>query len=389
VRRYLLAWELGGDLGHARRQAAIARGLRRLGHEVLLAFADVAAVDTKSIEGIGWVPAPRVPEPALRAPAPLSASDILAHTGYADPASLAGALAGWSGLMRAFAPHALVADYAPGAMLAARHAGIRRIAVGSGFSMPPLDDPMPALRPHEPVDRAALERIDAGVIAAVREACARMPGNAPAPRRARELFEADANIVCTWRELDPFGPREGVEYVGPQVDGGPLPAIGWQGSARPRVFAYLKPRDERFPALVQALAAVAGEAIVAAPTLPPEAARALSSNRVRVLPHAVDLAAALEGADLCVAHSGAGTVAAATAAGVPLALLPLHLEQWLIARRAESLGHGVVLADRRSIDFAAWLREAIARDDLRAAARAARDAERPTSDAAARIAAIA
>jgi UDP:flavonoid glycosyltransferase YjiC (YdhE family) len=389
VGRYLLAWELGGELGHARRQAAIARGLRRLGHEALLAFSDVTAVDVKSVAGIAWVPAPRVPPPDSPAPAPLSASDILVHTGYADAASLAGALAGWSGLLRAFRPSALVADYAPAAMLAARHAGIPRIAVGSGFSMPPLDDPMPALRPHEPVERATLEGIDARLLAAVQEACARVAGGASAPRRARELFEAEANVVCAWRELDPFGPRDGPEYVGPQVDAGELPTIGWQGASGPRVFAYLKPRDPRFPALLDALSRVAGEAIVAAPALAPEAARGLSSARVRVLPHAVDLAAALREADLCLAHSGAGTVAAATAAGVPLALLPLHLEQWLIARRVQALGYGVVRMEHGAGDLAAWLREALSNDELRGAARSAREARRPTSDAAARIAALA
>ena len=389
MRRYLLAWELGGDLGHARRQAAIARGLRRLGHEVLLALADMTRVDVRALDGIGWVPAPRVPLPDASNPVPMSATDILVSMGYADAAALAGAISGWTGLLRAFSPHAVVGDFAPGAMLAARLAGVRRIGVGSGFSAPPAGEPMPAIRPGQIVAQEALRRVDERLMSGVREACARASPRSPAPQRARELFEAEAQLVCAWPELDPFGPRAGIEYLGPQLEGAADPAVCWNGDAAPRVFAYLKPRDARFMALLDALAATSGDAVVAAPGLDAAQAAALSRERVRVLAHAVDLPSTLAGADLCVAHSGAGAVAAATAAGVPLALLPRNVEQWLIALRAQALGHAVMALDGPPIDFAAWLRTAHSREDLRGAARAARAVARPPLDAAERIASLA
>lgn len=389
MRRYLLAWELGGDLGHARRQAAIARGLRRLGHEVLLAFADLGAVDAAALDGIAWVAAPRVTLPERMSLAPVSASDILVNMGYGDEAALGGAVAGWSSLIRAFGPNAVVSDYAPAAALAALWAGVPRIAVGSGFSSPPRGEPMPALHPRANASPEMLARIDATLAAAMRGAGERASARGQAAARARDFFEADAHLVCAWPELDPFGPRTGVEYLGPQAGGEASPPIEWQRDTGKRVFAYLKPRDERFVAMIGALSKVADEAIVAAPGLPAAEAASVSRERVRVLPHAVDLPAVLARADLCIAHSGAGTVAAATQAGVPLALLPRNIEQWLIAQRAQSLGHAVMPAEGQPLELVAWLSAALASEGLREAAREARRIARPAADAASRIAELA
>lgn len=386
MRRFLLAWEFGGDLGHVRRQLAIARGLRARGHEILLAFCDLRALGAECPEGIDWVAAPRLPLSADVALAPLNASDILLSLGFDDPEAVAGALTGWAGLLRTWKPDAIVADHAPGALLASRLAAIPRFTVGSGFSAPPRGDPMPALRSWIATDAGLLAQRDARLVAAVRAACERLQGKQRAPAKASELFEADGQLLCCWPELDPFGPRDGVEYLGPQGDGRTVRAE-WTGTARPRLFAYLKPRDTRFPALLEALRRVAAEAIVAAPGLAPGEAEALSRDGMRVIAQPVDLHAALSEADLALGHSGAGLVAAATACGVPMALLPMQLEQYLIGRRVCDAGHAeMVSPEGAQPEFEPWLRAILARQDLRAAAARARAVgTRPPADAALRL----
>ena len=374
-------------MGHVRRQCAIARRLRDRGHEVLLAFGDLAALGDETLDGIDWVQAPNLPLPADSDPSPLNASDILLSLGFGDAHALSGALTGWLALLRLWQPHALVADYAPGAMLAARIAGLPRVTVGSGFTVPRWGAPMPAMRDWIPTDASLLAERDARLLASVRNACERQTVHATPLTSVRELFDADAHFVCAWPEVDPFGPREGVEYVGPQSDATLQPRIGWQSEKRPRIFAYLKPRDARFGALLEAFARTSGEAIVAAPGLAAAQAAALSRGSVRVLGHPVALDAVLAEADLCVSHAGAGIVAASAAAGVPMALLPMQLEQYLIARRAHAAGHAELLApEEGSPDLTAWLTGILTRQDLRAGAAAARGpASRAPLDATERI----
>ena len=386
--RVLLAWEFGGDLGHVRRGLAIARRLRDRGHEPLLAFGDIGPFGALD-DGIAWAQAPKLATPVVQDPSPLNASDILLSLGFADDAGLAGALRAWDGLFRLWMPAALIADYAPTALLAARAAGLPRVAIGSGFSEFPAGAPMPSLRPWVALDPSHLEQRDARLVASVGRAFERAFPRAPAPRHAAEVFQADAQIICTWPRFDPFGPRDDVEYFGPQDDGAHTRPVSWLTHARPRIFAYLKPRDPRFPSIVSALKEAAGEAIVAAPGLDPREAAALSGARVRVFAEPVALDETLRDADLCVNHSGAGTAAVAAALGVPQALLPMQLEQYLVARRLVETGAArMIEPDALPPRLVDWLAD-VAGPAARAAAQALRgEAARQPGDAAARIARV-
>ena len=306
--RALFAWELGGDLGHARRSIQVARALRDLGHEIAFAFADLTTLAPLARERVAWFQAPVLAPSRNPSRSPLNASSILLNRGFGDALGLAGALRAWKGLFELWKPDLLVADYAPGAMLGARLAGVKRTAIGSGFSTPPLGEPMPVLRAWLATDEGTLRQIDATLMASVRDAFGRADPRAQPPSRAADLFQADRELLCTWSEVDCFGPRTGVDYLGPQdyLAGGANDE--WRAGGGPRVFAYLKPRDPRFAAILTALRAVAGEAIVAAPGLKPDAAAALSSASFRVHGEALALGPLLGGADLCVCHSGPGIV---------------------------------------------------------------------------------
>ena len=112
------------------------------------------------------------------------------------------------------------------------------------------------------------------------------------------------------------------------------------------------------------------EVIVAAPGLAPAQAQAASRPGLRVVAGPVKLDAMLGEASLCVSHAGAGLAARALVAGVPMALLPLQLEQVLIAQRLQDGGSAELSSpDNVSRDFRAWFASLLARGDLQEAAR--------------------
>ncbi len=366
--RVLLAWEFGGDLGHIRRVSAIARALRNLGHEPSLALADLAGAPID--DPFPWHQAPLLPMQERANAASLNPSDLLLHLGYGDSAILGLALRAWLGLFALDKARIVVADYAPTALLAARIAGLPCVKIGSGFASPPRGTPMPAYREWQPAAPEILQASDETLLESVNRALVKLHAE-PLPG-AGALFEADADLLCTFRECDPFGERAGGEYFGPVDHGAAGERVAWRSQSRPRIFAYVKPRYAHFPALLAALAQVAGEAIVAAPRLDAGEAARLSAGNVRVIPRAVELGDVLPGADLCVSHAGAGLAGRALAAGVAQALLPEHLEQFLSARNLGKLGVATYLnPDEPPPDFAAWLRSALDGEALHAAARKA------------------
>lgn len=368
--RILCAWEFGGDLGHVRRLLPIARELRRLGHEAAFAFRDLTPLGAHTAEGFEWFQAPLTRMPPTQNPAPLSPSDVLLNLGYDDATGLAGALAGWRALMGLWQPALVVADYAPGALLAARMRGLPAVTIGNGFSLPPQAAPLAAYRDWHPVERDVLQRFDERILGNVSKAFEMLRARSPLSA-AHELFAGDVHLLCNFADLDPFGPRDGVEYLGPLAEAASGRDVAWQTEGRPRIFAYLKPRDARFLAVLAALREIAGEALVAAPGLTEAQAAELSSGRMRVFPEALNLDAILASADLCVAHGGSGFAARSLMAGVPLALLPMQLEQYLAARRIQNAGAAVMVSpDDPQPDFKGWLAAIAARADLREGARA-------------------
>ena len=367
--RVLCAWEFGGDLGHVRRWMPIARELRSMGHEPLLVFRDLASLGETAREAFEWFQAPLLRMPARQNPSPLNASDILLNLGYDDATGLAGALRAWISLTELAKPDLVVADYAPTALLAARMSRLPRLTIGTGFSVPRLSDPLPSLRDWSPSEEDTLRRLDARLVSVIAKAFERLPRVGPAPRRARELFDAEAHLLCTFPELDPFGPRDEVEYLGPQGDAASGTPARWEGPA-PHVFAYLKPRDPRFGGLVEGLRSLSAEVLVAAPGLDEAQAAALSSASLRVHGAPLDLDTLLPGADLCVSHAGPGLAARACVAGVPFALLPMQLEQYLIARRLAASGTArMVSPDEPARDYGRWLAEALEDEGMRIRAR--------------------
>src|SRR5207244_10789421 len=111
--------------------------------------------------------------------------------------------------------------------------------------------------------------------------------------------------------------------------------------------------------------------IAAGPRLDAYEAAQFSSQATRLVPDAVNLEGPLAAPDLCVSHAGPGLAARALIAGVPLALLPMQLEQHLVGTRLVSAGVAVMIArDELGTDFASWLRAAAANDKLRETARA-------------------
>jgi UDP:flavonoid glycosyltransferase YjiC (YdhE family) len=340
VSRYLFAWELGGGFGHARRAFAVGRHLAALGHGVAFAFRDLLPLGERAGEGLEWFQAPLLRPPATRNPEPANASEILLNAGFGDTESVASAVVAWRSLFALWGAGILVADYAPGALLAARAGSLPTATLSTGFALPPPGDPLPALRPWTTPDRHALQRLDAELLHAVAAACDRV-GAATRLASVRALFEGDLQLVCNFAAMDPFGPRSGVDYVGPVGESDTGNPTAWRTRERPRVFAYLRPDHPQFIATLQALREGAAEAIAAVPGLREAEAERLSVANLRVFAHSLDVASLLTEADLCVCHGGAGVSARARAAGVPLALLPMQLEQLLTARRLAEEGGAI------------------------------------------------
>ena len=100
--RFLFAWELGANLGHATRLRPVAEALVQRGHEVDLAVRDLAGARSM----LGTLARRSYQAPIAVMASPRSAwtlADVLLSCGYGSPQALGALVDGWLALLEASA----------------------------------------------------------------------------------------------------------------------------------------------------------------------------------------------------------------------------------------------------------------------------------------------
>jgi len=345
--RVLFAWELGGGLGHLARLAPWMSHFAGLGVTPLLAARDLHAVSRVPACAAPMVlQAPFLPHGPFQAGFDvLSYPDILLSAGFGDAATLATLVRAWQSVFRLGKIDALVADFSPTAMLAARLARIPVMNVGDGFTIPPVGHANRSFDPRASnLTGGAGQNAGERVLACVNRVLAAAGG--AAVDATGSLLAAQETVLATYPELDHFkGCPRNVPYAG-HFDGMRGQDSGWRPVPGPRILAYLKPTAPEFEATVDVLRRLPAQTRLYASGLVRAADRTAG---VGVAWHAAPMAfaGALEGADMVVSNAGHGATCAALLAGKPMCMLPTVHEQLMTARNVEALGAGETLLQVR------------------------------------------
>lgn len=367
-----LAWELGGGLGHAGRLKTLAQAMLERGHRVSLSLRDLGNTH-RLLENLA---APKFQTPvwlhrtAGMPPNQASLAEILIPNGYLEAAALDGLVCGWRGMLSTLKPDLVVGDYAPTAVLAARSLGVPSATVGIGFYSPPAGRALPNLRPWEQIGSGRLAAAEDHVLKTANAVLARH--RAPAFGQAADILLGDAALLCTWPELDHYGrPASTAQWFGPNF----LPHTGtaphWPAGSGPKVFAYLKSEHTQHADVLRALVDAGCRVACYLPEVASGMAPPVAVPNIAYARGPVSLAQAMAQADLCVCHGGEATLVQALLAGVPLLLMPMQLEQFLISQRVDVGGAGINAARlQQPVDWGSVIQQLLGQGSYRAAAQA-------------------
>jgi hypothetical protein len=342
VSRVVLCWELGSNLGHLSRLLPVAVELRKRGHEVLVAVRDVrVATEVLSPSGIPFVQAPRVAEELQNLRHPASYADVLFHQGWGNSASLWGAVQAWGNLLRLATASAVMVDYSPTALLAARIMRLPSAALGTGFELPPPENPLPSF----PGATALAQDIQAGEARVLASANEVLKAYGAQPLAAlRDLFQTGRRWLTTFAELDQYGPRAGETYLGPIGGLDRADPASWPDDFPHRVLAYLRPNTPGLKEILTVLASRSDLAtICAVPGLSLESLGLSGRAGFQLLSRPVSFSSVLSAASLFVSYGPAASVTQALLKGVPQLIAPAHVEAQMTAVRVVAMGAGLTL----------------------------------------------
>jgi hypothetical protein len=386
-RTVMMAWELGGGLGHMVPLSQVARPLLEAGHTVHMVLTDLSGVPA-ALGALADHPrlqlwqAPYWPSPLFGSADPASYAELLFRAGYLDAQRLAGLVQGWATLLDQLNPDLLLVDHAPTALLAARGRPLRRAQFGTGFFIPLMEAPIPSYREWEPVPRARVERSEA----LVRQTCNTIlfQRGQPLLDHLHQLFECDETFLITVPELDHFERRSrsarppGMPppYWGSLASASHGQAPQWPAGTGPALFVYLKSDYRALGSVLQALKSLASQqaapwrVLAYVPGLTAATVAAASAPGLHIVVDPVDMQAVCSSCDAVLCQSGSGTVATALHAGRPVLMLPMHMEQLLFARRVQALGAGLYLTEDRIAQLPAQLQRLATQPGFGDAARA-------------------
>lgn len=327
ARVVLLCGEAGSGLGHAVPLSLLARALQASGWRPVLALPGDMTPAELHASGMTVCPVPRwgedVPGFTPERKSSASMGDSLAELGLQSAACVERQVAHWRQLFAEHAPSLVIADYAPGAVLAARDR-IPCVAVGVGFSLPPA-----GLRRFPPLhDLAPVLHDEAATCATVNAVLARF-GSRPIDHLP-EVLTGDAQCVCTLPLLDPYDLMRTAPVWGPLLPGPITP----RDEAAGDVFCYMRDASglKRIDEMSACLEGLPGRVVAYLPGLSEPRRAALRRGGVEVSDSPVSLTTQLARSRVVVSHGGHGLAVAALLAGVPQIVLSIDVDKYLVAK---------------------------------------------------------
>lgn len=141
--RVLLGWELGGGLGHTIRFKRLTAELEKRGHAVSVALphsyhASQIGLDRSRIHMVPEWPGLGRGRANPKEPSAITHGEMLASTIFGPVEEIADHVGAWRKVYADAKPDVVIADYAPGAVLAARGL-LPLVNIGDGYTLPPAD----------------------------------------------------------------------------------------------------------------------------------------------------------------------------------------------------------------------------------------------------------
>lgn len=358
----LIGWELGAGRGHLVRMAAIASRLQAAGHAPVVASQRLSR-DVVFPDGVPIWQAPIWPRllnavGGLGGPLPNTMGDILVRMGLDRHDTFRALIAAWDAILQAVKPDAVIGDYAPALLMAAR-GRLPTIAAGLGFDLVPAHlDRFPSLtgQPAAYDEAALLNGVNEALRGAGRNPLSRLP----------QLFEADRTLAGSFTELDPYAGSRREPVIAPSVAHPVGEAAGGE-----EIFVYADPVLVRTGPFLDGLARSALPVRVFVPAASAAEYGQLEKLGLHVERRPVPFATIAARSRLTMSAGGLGFVSSSLAAGVPTVVVHYDLEKALSGQAVTrlQLGGHVHVMQVKPDAFATSLRQLYANDSFQRRAR--------------------
>ncbi len=334
----LLAWELGANAGHVHPLGAIAGELKKRGHNILIAVKDLA-VGEKYLTplSIDFVQAPvwgGYINP--KTPPAINYAELLMRVGYLDANQVTGQIRSWINLIKMIQPDLILGDHSPSVLLAASIRKIKAAPMGPGFNTPPVLPLMPSLQPQYKFPKERFISSENNVLNVINVALKRC-GGAPL-KNLSEIFDSCCHYLLTFPECDHYGVRKGTRYWGIVQSSMNAKEPVWPKLDGPKIYVYMQTNVKPFRSLLESLKQLGWPSLIVSRNISNEMVRSFKAPNLAFCNELLNLKSVAHQADVAVTNCNHGTTAELLQRGCKQLVIPLQVEQTMLAYRLSCQG---------------------------------------------------
>lgn len=336
--KILFAWELGGGLGHIVRFERLIKELRNRGHVVSVAIPYLLHAGRLNLPPDCVKIVPEWPSSIRRRRDPKGISwitygDMLASIIFTSSDEIAERIITWRRVFDETKPDVVIADYAPGAVLAARDF-MRCINVGDGYTLPPhVMENFPRLWSGD----APVKHREADVADRISAALSRF-GATPL-RNYPDMNAATAHATMTIPMLDVYRELRSGGWLG----AGPFTLPATLRDTRAGLFVTLHEEDQFDSRLMEGIAESGMGGMVVIPNLLRKNRKLFGDAGFETPKTLQPLNEVLETVRVLVHLGGMGTANAGIAKGVPQLIFYTDLDKYHTGKPIVDAGVGISL----------------------------------------------
>lgn len=334
----LIAWELGGNAGHIHPLKAIASKLLNRGHKVLLVVKDVGTAERYLAgSGIIFMQAPvwlgRI-DP--KTPPAVNFAELLIRVGFLNTEQVAGQIRAWLNLMELVKPDLVLANHSPSIVLATHITGTKTVTSGSGFFSPPTEHPMPSMQPNAKIPKARLLAPEREVLKVINQALIKC-GGIPL-KTLSGMFDTCNRYLLTLPEADHYGVRKNTRYWGLIQSSKNAVDPAWPKIDGPKVYIYMPHHVQPFRPLLENLQKLGWPSLIVSRNIDQQEIMAFRAPNLTFSRELVNLETVAKQADVVVTNCNHGTVIEMLQRGCRQLVIPLQVEQSMLAYRLSTQG---------------------------------------------------
>lgn len=350
VKTVALVWEQGSGFEHLAPLLSIGAALKRNGYRPVFILHDVAKMEATILaENFEYVQAPVWHYTYIAQHGPhINFTQTLFSVGYCDVQGLLAMVKAWLNLLLLIKPDILLFDYSPTALLASRALNIPRVLCGNAFSIPPQKSPLPAYFPRKKTAKynEQMEAEEAQCVHVVNQVLTQL--KLEKIQYTFEIYQSDYSFITSGPAMDIYESRQEGKYLGIiSTDNLGSKNIVWPEVGDKKIFVYVRSSYNCLDVLLEQLLKTSARYVVYG--VDRKRKQQFAGENIYYTDTFVNISAIREECDAAVIHGG-NLIEKFSEVGKPLLLLPMTVENLMMANKLQKNGTGLVYRTSQRIE---------------------------------------